>query len=124
MRVVVGGNEGIPSFQDAALTIDDGFKRARDNKADLVVYVVCVWGADSAFVKLHEHRHELGRMADDLAADAVAQLSPGGGVILKKVHKGLGVRQKVVNKIKFSINVEPCFGDTIAPPICFETVVH
>ena len=44
--------------------------------------------------------------------------------VIKEMHMDLGLPKKSVNKIKLEFAAEPCFGDTISSPICFETLVH
>ena len=79
-------NKRITRAQHTDFTIHGGFKRAGHHVGNLVMYLVRVGRADGALVKLHQHRHELRRVADDLAPQAIAQFGPRGGSAFKVAH--------------------------------------
>jgi hypothetical protein len=68
--------------------------------------------ANGPFVKLHQHRHQLGRVAHDFSPHAALKFGPCSGVAVKVVHRSALVGEKAI------------FSATIASQICFETLVH
>ena len=66
-----------------------------------VVHLVGMGRAHGALVELHQHAHQLRRVRDDLAADAVAQVGPGRGGVEVGLHEdnsGTAIRQKCSNR--------------------------
>jgi len=89
MLMQAGGDEGVADAQHALLAGHFGLEGAADHIGDLVVLIMGMRGADGTLVELHQHGHQAGRVAHDLAADAVAQLFPGRrGGVEKQVHAG------------------------------------